>query len=82
MLRRMVGAATLNVNVYEEVEADRSATLPALLVVLLVSLATGIGSLSAGGVSGLVGGIIFGVVGWGVWALITLRDRNDPASHS
>ena len=71
MLRRMIGAATLNVNVYEEVEADRSATLPALLVVLLVSLATGIGSLSSGGVSGLIGGIIFGIVIWGLWALIT-----------
>ena len=71
MLRRMIGAAALNVNVYEEVEADRSATLQALLVVLLVSLATGVGSLSSGGVGGLVGGIILGIVGWGLWALIT-----------
>ena len=71
MLRRMIGAAALNVNVYEEVEADRSATLQALLVVLLVSLATGVGSLSSGGVGGLVAGIILGIVGWGLWALIT-----------
>ena len=71
MLRRMIGAAALNVNVYEEVEAERSATLQALLVVLLVSLATGVGSLSSGGVGGLVAGIILGIVGWGLWALIT-----------
>ncbi len=71
MLRRMLGAAALNVHVYEEVEADRSATMQALVVVLLVALATGIGSLSTGGVGGLVRGIIFGVIGWGLLALIT-----------
>jgi len=70
MLRRMVGAAALNVHVYEEVEADKSATLQAFGVVVLVSLATGIGYLSTGGRSGLIGGIIFAPVGWGLWALI------------
>ena len=71
MLRRMLGAATLNVAVYEEVEADRSATLPAVLVVVLVSLATGIGSLKAGGVDGLVAGIVGGLLAWALWAFIT-----------
>ena len=71
MLRRMVGAATLNIRVYEEVEADRSATVQALGVVALVSAASGIGFLRTGGIDGLVGGIIIGVIGWGFWALIT-----------
>lgn len=71
MLRRMIGAAALNVGVYEEVEADRSATFQALLVVVLVSLATGIGSLSVGGIDGLIFGILFGIVAWGLWAFIT-----------
>lgn len=71
MLRRMVGIATLNVHVYEEVEADRSATLQAFGVVVLVSLVSGIGYLGTGGVSGLIGGIIFALIGWGFWALIT-----------
>ena len=71
MLRRMVGAATLDVHIFEEVEADRSATLQAFGVVVLVSLASGIGFLSTGGISGLIGGIIFAPVGWGLWALIT-----------
>ena len=71
MLRRMLGAATFNVHVYEEVEADRSATPQAFLVVVLVSLASGIGYLSTGGISGLIGGLIIGVVGWGFWAFIT-----------
>ena len=71
MLRRMLGAAFLNTNVYEEVEADRSATVQALGVVVLVSLASGVGYLSTGGISGLIFGIITGVIGWGLWALIT-----------
>ena len=71
MVRRMLGAATLDIHIYEEVESDRSATLQALGVVVLVSLATGIGALGTGGVGGLVAGIITGVIGWGLWALIT-----------
>ena len=71
MLRRMLGAAFLNTNVYEEVEADRSATVQALGVVVLVSLVSGVGYLSTGGISGLIFGIITGVIGWGLWALIT-----------
>ena len=71
MLRRMLGAAMLNINVYEEVEADRSATLQAFGVVVLVALASGIGLLRTEGAEGLIFGIIAGVIGWGVWALIT-----------
>ena len=71
MLRRMLGAARLNVDVYEEVEADRSATFQAFFVVVLVAVATGVGSLSAGGVVGLIGGILFAIIAWGVWAFIT-----------
>ena len=71
MLRRMIGAATLDINVYEEVEADRSATMQAIGVVVLVSLVSGIGYLSVGGISGLIAGIIFALIGWGLWALIT-----------
>lgn len=54
---------------YEEVEADRSATTQALLVVVLVAVATGIGALEAG-IGALVLGIIFAVVGWALWAWI------------
>ena len=70
MLRRMVGAATLNVNVYEEVEADTSATRQALLVVTLVAIATGIGSIGSG-VAGFISGMVIGLVGWALWAWIT-----------
>jgi hypothetical protein len=44
-LRRVTGAALLNPEVYEEIESDRSATLQAMAVVLLSSLAAGVGGL-------------------------------------
>jgi len=42
MIRRMLEAVKLKSSIYEEVEADKSATLQALLVVVLASLASGI----------------------------------------
>jgi len=72
MLRRMLGAARLDVNIYEEVEADQSATMQAFMVVAMVAVASGVGLLSVQGVSGLIVGVIFGVIGWGLWALITM----------
>ena len=41
---RLMGASVLDVDTYEEVEADRGATAQALVVVLASSLAGGIGS--------------------------------------
>ena len=71
LLERMIGAARLDPRIYEEVEADTGATLQAMLVVIMVSVATGIGALGAGGIGGLLFGVIFGLAGWAVWALIT-----------
>ncbi len=67
IIDRMIGAARLNVDTFEEVEADTSTTKQALLVVALVALATGIGS---GGIVGLVIGTILAVAGWALWAWI------------
>ena len=41
---RLMGASVLDVATYEEVEADRGATVQAFLVVLAASLASGIGA--------------------------------------
>lgn len=71
MIRRMMGAARLHAQTFEEVEADSSATRQALLVVVLVALATGVGSLEVGGVRGLIGGVVIGLVGWALWAGLT-----------
>ncbi len=69
---RMFRAAKLDVQLYEEVEADTGATTQATIVVVLASLAAGIGTLGSGGVSGIVTGTIVALVGWLVWALLTL----------
>ncbi len=65
---RMIGAATLNVKTYEEVEHDESALPQAMAVVALSVIASGIGSAGFGGSRGLVGGLITAGVGWVVWA--------------
>jgi hypothetical protein len=65
-IERMLGAAKLDPRVYEEIEADRTATPQALAVVVLASVAGGI---SMGeGVRGLVFGTVAGLVGWAIWA--------------
>ncbi|HET6319606.1 MAG TPA: Yip1 family protein [Chloroflexota bacterium] len=75
---RMLRAARLNVPLYEEVEADTTATTQALTVVVLVSLASGISSAIAGSMRGgagnvigaLIAGIVFALVGWAIWSFV------------
>ncbi len=69
IIDRMIRAARLEPQVYEEVEHDQSATGQALLVVVLGAIAGGIGALS-GGIAGLVVGVIASLVGWAVYAFI------------
>ena len=71
MIKRMIGAAKLDIATYEEVEADTSATRQAMVVVVLVALATGIGTYGSGGPAGLVVGIVAGIALWALWAWIT-----------
>ena len=68
---RMIRAAILDVRLYEEVEADKSAMGQAMAVVALSSLAGGIGFTQHGGTMGLVIGTIGSLVGWYAWAFIT-----------
>lgn len=75
---RLMGASVLDVDTYEEVEADRGATAQALVVVLASSLAGGIGSagFSGAGVS-LVEGVFFwsavSLIAWAAWALLVFE---------
>ena len=74
-LQRMLNAAMLNPAVYADVEHDRGATIQAFLVVIMVSVAGGIGGLLSGDVDivrGLVFGVIRGVLSWAMWALAAL----------
>lgn len=68
--KRMMGAATLDVNTYEEVEADTTATTQAMGVVVLSSIAQGIGSLALGGGAGFVAGAMGALIGWFIWAFL------------
>jgi hypothetical protein len=66
----MIRAAKLDVTLYEEVEADRTALKQAMGVVVMASIAQGLGNLGAGG-SAIIMGIIAALVSWFIWAYIT-----------
>ncbi|MGP0592968.1 YIP1 family protein [Nitrospira sp. T9] len=68
---RMIRAAKLDVHLYEEVEADRRSMGQAMGVVLLSSLAGGIGFMQEAGLMGLVIGTVGALLGWYVWAFMT-----------
>jgi Yip1 domain len=66
---RVIGALRLDPRVYEEVEADRSATGQACAVIALATIAEVIGRARLG-VSFLVPVLFAAVLGWVIWALI------------
>ncbi len=69
---RMIGAARLDAQTYEEVEHDGNAMGQAVAVVLLSSLAAGIGSvLYMDFATALFVGTIAALLGWIVWAFLT-----------
>jgi len=61
---RMVRASKLDVHLYEEVEADKGAMGQAIGVVVLSSIAAGIGSIGKGGLLGILLGAVFALIGW------------------
>jgi len=68
---RMIRAAKLDANLYEEVEADTGALSQSMGVVILSSVAAGIGTIGTTGIKGLVLGTIVALVGWFIWAFLT-----------
>src|SRR5262249_6169851 len=70
--RRLLGAASLDPAVFEEVEHDRSATGQALVIVLLAGAASAIGSFASLRPAALFAGMAAGIVGWTVWAALCL----------
>jgi hypothetical protein len=78
IVNRMIRAARLEVPLYEEVEADLTATNQALLVVVLVALAAGIGQAIGATLSGnsrallglLVSGVLSALISWAVWSYV------------
>ncbi len=69
-VQRMIGAATLDVATYEEVEHDRGATGQAMAVVVLSGIAAGI-ALWHGAPRAFIGTVIGDLIGWVIWAVLT-----------
>ena len=68
---RMIRAALLDVNLYEEVEADKGAMGQAIAVVVISSVCAGIGSISKIGIVWVLAGTIAALIGWFIWAWLT-----------
>lgn len=83
-LQRSIGAALLDVHVYEEVEADRGANAQAAAVVVLAALAAGIGSVANHGGIGVVWYTLGALFGWWLWAAIAywVGTRLLPGPHT
>ena len=67
---RIIRAVKLDAQLYEEVEADTGAMRQAMAVVVLSSMAAGVGS-ARGGLGGILLGTIAALIGWYVWAYLT-----------
>ena len=86
-LDRVFRAIKIDADLYEEVEKDKSATVQAGTVVVLSSLAAGVGALQLGA-SNFVLAPIMSLISWYVWALIIyfvgvklFPDKNTESNH-
>jgi hypothetical protein len=68
---RIIRAVRLDSNLYEEVEADKGAMWQAMAVVVLSSIAAGIGLYKTGGFNGIITGTMASLISWYVWAYLT-----------
>ncbi|MCK9275904.1 MAG: YIP1 family protein [Syntrophales bacterium] len=88
-LDRIYRAAKLDANLYEEVEADKTAMRDAISVVILSGLAAGIGTVGTMGMQGILVGTVAALAGWFIWAYLTYfigtrllpepQTRSDPS---
>lgn len=67
---KMIRAAKLDVQFYEEVEKDAEATKEAFLVVLIGATCNGIGGIGLLGAKGIIAGLVSAVIGWVIWSII------------
>jgi hypothetical protein len=71
-IERAVGAAKLDAATYEEVEHDAGAMGQAATLIVLASLAAGLGAIRELGFLGVLFAAAITLVAWSLWALITL----------
>ena len=83
MLQRMIGAAMLKADVFEEIEADGSALPQAIVIVVLVTICGIVGSVLSGIIGGegqsalgivwaVLNGVLFGLLRWVLWVTVLL----------
>jgi hypothetical protein len=74
-VQRLIGAAALDAAIYEEVEADPKAGLQAAAVVIMSSIAAGIGSreLTENTLGNIVFITIVALMAWACWAFVILQ---------
>ena len=70
LIDRIIRAAKLDANLYEEVEADRGAMPQSVGIVILSSVAAGIGSIGKEWHINIVMGTVFALIGWFVSAYL------------
>ena len=87
LINRIYRAIKIDVELYEEVERDKSATIQAGLVVVLSSMAAGVGALQLGASNFLLAPI-FSLISWYVWAYIIyfvgvklFPEKNTKSNH-
>jgi len=69
--QRAIGAARLEVSVFEEIEADRTATGQALIIVVASNLAAGIGLTSSLYTAPVLHRVMLALLLWVFWAIST-----------
>jgi len=70
---RIFQAAKLEVRLYQRVKADKKAMSQAAGVVLLSSVAAGLGTITRAGFGGVVPGTITALIRWCLWAFLTYQ---------
>jgi hypothetical protein len=70
LVERMKGAALLDIETYEDVEHDTTATMQAAAVVVIHALAQAVGSWQLG-ITAALSGAVGALLAWGVWSGVT-----------
>ena len=82
---RVIRAAKLDVALYEEVEADTTATSQAVGIVVLSAIAAGVGARS-GGFGGIIIASVGALISWYIWAYLTYwigaKFLPEPQTHA
>lgn len=77
MFQHIIGVFKLDAKTFETIEKDTGLTVPAALIVVLVSILTGLGTgffntiTDKTFINGFIGGVLTVILGWILWSAIT-----------